>query len=174
VCVCVCARARARRVLAHGWVSRAYILFPPPLLHEGHYYTAQSSMGDSTPVWGTDPHPASRPPGTSHTTDDSASRYSISILFLLGVRGSVVGWGIMLQAGRSRVRFPMSLDFSIHLILPAGAWGWQPRRHLWADCLENVSFDVSQPYGSSWPATGIAAPFTSLNRGLSPRRGERA
>jgi hypothetical protein len=30
----------------------------------------------------------------------------------LGERGSVVGWGAMLQAGRSRVRFPMrSLDF---------------------------------------------------------------
>jgi hypothetical protein len=25
-------------------------------------------------------------------------------------RGSVIGWGTMLQGGRSRVRFPMSLD----------------------------------------------------------------
>jgi hypothetical protein len=37
-----------------------------------------------------------------------------------GASGSVVGWGTMLQIGRSRVRMPMrSLDISIDLILPA-------------------------------------------------------
>jgi hypothetical protein len=40
-------------------------------------------------------------------------------------RGSVVGWGTMLQAGRSWVRFTLrSLDFSTDLIPPAALWPW--------------------------------------------------
>jgi hypothetical protein len=42
-----------------------------------------------------------------------------------GARGGVVGLGIMLQAGRSRFRFPMrSLDSSIDLVLSAALWPW--------------------------------------------------
>jgi hypothetical protein len=38
--------------------------------------------------------------------------------------GSVVGWGTMLQAGRSRDRVPIRRIFSISLILPAPLWPW--------------------------------------------------
>ena len=39
--------------------------------------------------------------------------------------GGAVGWGTTLQAGRSRVRFPMlSLDFFIDTILLAALWSW--------------------------------------------------
>ena len=44
---------------------------------------------------------------------------------LLGARGGAVGRGTAIQAGRSRVRFPMvSLEFFIDIILPAALYPW--------------------------------------------------
>jgi hypothetical protein len=40
-------------------------------------------------------------------------------LIIIGARGSVDGWGTMLQAGRSRDQIPMRWIFLIYLILPA-------------------------------------------------------
>ena len=45
----------------------------------------------------------------------------------IGSRDGAVGWGTALQAGRSRVRFPiLALEFFIDIILPAALrhWGW--------------------------------------------------
>jgi hypothetical protein len=48
-----------------------------------------------------------------------------TLLFILGARGGAVGWDIALQAGRSRVWFPMvSLEFFIDINLPAALWPW--------------------------------------------------
>jgi hypothetical protein len=39
--------------------------------------------------------------------------------------GGAVGWGIVPQAGRSLLQFPMmSLEFFIYIILPAALWPW--------------------------------------------------
>jgi hypothetical protein len=46
-------------------------------------------------------------------------------------RGGAVCWSTALQAGRSRVRFPIvSLDFFIEIILPTALWPWG-RLSLW-------------------------------------------
>jgi hypothetical protein len=106
-----------------------------------------------------------------------------------GALDSVVGWGTMLQAGRSPVRVPDEVDFFFNLPYSssrimalgstqplteintrnllggkkaAGAWGWQSLSHLWAECLKMWEPQPPTTLRTSTAYTGIALFYCQL------------
>jgi hypothetical protein len=62
-----------------------------------------------------------------HVNTQANCLFYFNIFFSLlvwGVHHSIVGWGTMLQAGRSQDWVPMRWIFSIYLNLPATLWPW--------------------------------------------------
>jgi hypothetical protein len=81
-----------------------------------------------------------------------------------GARGSIVGWGTMLQAGRSPVRVADELEFFNYLILPAAQWPWG-RLNLWVKSGRHVGL-TTLPTSVSRMSENVGASTSCNPKGL--------
>jgi hypothetical protein len=114
-------------------------------------------------------HVGQTPPSPSLRAQNYSSWWGWDIIYST-VLFRVVGWGTMLYAQRSWVRFPVILlDFSIYLILPAALWPCA-RLSFWQKWVPGIfrGGDKEQPAHKAHNLTAICEPI--FKKMWEPRR----
>jgi hypothetical protein len=118
--------------------------------------------------------------GNWSSRNGRSTSYSVLHIYKIGARGDAVGWGTVLQVGRSRVRFPMvhygpGVDSASNRneyqeyflgIKAAGALGWQPYHPHVTIVYKSGSLDLLEPSGPVQACNGIALSFWHLHNRL--------
>jgi hypothetical protein len=111
--------------LVHNWHWCQYITYPRNIWHASGSTPIQIAWPlhyNACLVTSVTPTPHAKGCRTLGAREHTFRRHNLDTWILAGARGSVAGSWAMLQAGRSRFRFPMSLDLSIDLNFLAALW----------------------------------------------------
>jgi hypothetical protein len=99
-------------------------------------------------------------------TNTCTTTYVFVLTFTYGTRGDAVGWGTALQAGRSRVRFPMvSLRLFTDTILPTAlSMALGSTQRLTEMSTRNISWRVKAAGTYGWQPYQLNVPDTISNK----------